>query len=102
MLTDRKVSVESIGNGRRPELVIFYSGSMRAVSRLAINHSLKPERPLNSRYLVIDTQEHRLDAETLDVIGSDPMASVGKTFLHPFGPFRNVGTRNHKADIEYR
>jgi len=102
LFTDRKVSGERIGNGRIPERVIFYSDSMRAVSRLAINHTLKPERRLNSRYVVIDAQEHRLDAETLDGIGSDPMASVGKTFLHPFGPFRNVGTRNHKAVIEYR
>ena len=102
LFTDRKVSGERIGNGRIPERVIFYSDPMRAVSRLAKNHTLKPERRLNSRYVVIDAQEHRLDAETLDVIGSDPMASVDKTFLHPFGPFRNVGTRNHKAVIEYR
>src|SRR5580704_18012333 len=80
----------------------FILTSMRAVSRLAINHTLKPERRLNFRYVVIDAQEHRLDAETLDVIGSDPMASVDKTFLYPCGPFRNVGTRNHKAVIEYR
>src|SRR5271165_7355549 len=71
LFTDRKVSGERIGNGRIPERVIFYSDSMRAVSRLAINHTLKPERRLNSRYVVIDAQEHRLDAETLDVIGSD-------------------------------
>src|SRR5271165_5068975 len=71
LFTDRKVSGERIGNGRIPERVIFYSDSMRAVSRLAINHTLTPERRLNSRYVVIDAQEHRLDAETLDVIGSD-------------------------------
>src|SRR5580700_10413204 len=102
LFTDRKVSGDRIGNGRIPERVIFYSDSMCAVGRLAKNHTLKPERRLNFRYVVIDAQEHRLDAETLDVIGSDPMASVDKTFLHPCGPFRNVGTRNHKAVIEYR
>src|SRR5271165_2940989 len=102
LFTDRKVSGKRIGNGRIPERVIFYSDSMGVVSRLAKNHTLKPERRLNFRYVVIDAQEHGLDAETLDAIGSDPMASVGKTFLHPFGPFRNVGTRNHKTVIEYR
>jgi hypothetical protein len=40
--------------------------------------------------------------ETLDVSGSDAMGSVDKTFLHPFDPFRNVGTRNYQAAIEYR
>src|SRR5208282_5272054 len=58
LFTDRKVSGERIGNGRIPERVIFYSDSMRAVSRLAKNHTLKPERRLNSRYVVIDAQEH--------------------------------------------